>query len=70
MNIDLQYGIGVLVTPGPVFFLLLRFQLAEIHVLAVLLLFPNAKGLILVAVPMVVIIVLFIVINTGMVVGA
>ena len=59
-DIDLQDGVGMLVTPAPIAFLILAFELGKGHVFAVVFFDPHPICLVFVAVPRMVIIVAFV----------
>jgi hypothetical protein len=67
-NIDLQQGVGVVVTPSPVGPLILLFKLREVLVFAMVLLYPHSICLVFVVIPLVVFVAFFVVVD--LVIGA
>ena len=62
-NIDVQDGIGMLVTPAPIRFLILSSQLREFHIFSVILFRPHAIRPIFVAIPRVIVVMFFVVVR-------
>src|ERR1700693_153018 len=59
-NVNFEYGVRMLVSPRPIRLLILRFEFREIRVLAVVLLYPNTVGTILMSIPRMIVIKFFI----------